>query len=237
MECDYCGADVDDEAAYRRHLRAAHDAEELSPIDRRRLEQSTPDAGGVPRRRLLGGLAVVGLAGAATFVALRDGDDPPEGLGPESEPLPESGDGTLLEGQEFHEAGSREHVSPGADIEFNSDPPSGGPHYDATAAAGFYEETPPLGEIVHTLEHGAVVDYYDPERLTDDARRSLRAWAANYTGTWSSFLAVPTPVETPDSPHVLAAWEYLLRLDEYDVEVVRAFVAEHIGRGPENAVR
>ncbi|MFB6080352.1 MAG: hypothetical protein ABEJ81_05085 [Haloferacaceae archaeon] len=45
--CSYCGATVDGERAYRRHLRDAHDPSALSAIDRRRYEQYRPDPNAV----------------------------------------------------------------------------------------------------------------------------------------------------------------------------------------------
>jgi len=236
-DCDYCGADVDD-GGYADHLAAEHDPDELSPIDRRKAESAGGDDGdGLSRRTLLGGGAVaVGLGGVAGVALLRNGNSP-QGFGPETEPLPEAGDEDRLADVETVAVESRQHVGSDTDVDFAGSPPAGGPHYDGTVTAGFYESSVSLGELVHTLEHGAVVDYYDPSAPTDRVRDSLRLWASEHTDPWASFVAVPTPVDDPDHPHVLAAWGRLLRLAEYDAEAVRAFCAEFIGRGPENPVR
>ncbi|MFB6156526.1 MAG: DUF3105 domain-containing protein [Haloferacaceae archaeon] len=159
------------------------------------------------------------------------------GGGIESEPLPERGTGSLLaDVRSFPSEGTR-HVERGTDVDYGTYPPTSGPHYSGTVEAGFYEETPAMGDLVHTLEHGAVVIYYDPAALTDAARGSLRAWANAHTGTWKSVVVVPHAREDPEAPYVLTAWRHLLRMDEYDPEVVRAFLAEYLGRGPENPVR
>ena len=236
IECDYCEEAVADEDAYRDHLDAEH-AEELSPVDQRRVEAGpagsaeASDDDGVSRRTLLGGGAVVaGLAGLGVVAFVRDGD-PGDGLA--AEPLPDSGDDALLQGLEEHPADSRDHVDGVGPETYDESPPAGGAHHDGTVSAGFHTELSSLGDLVHTLEHGAVVDYYDPTALTDDAEESLRDWGRAYTDQFMSFVAVPTPVEEPDHPHVLAAWERLLRLDAYDPAVVQAFCAEFIGRGPE----
>lgn len=42
-------------------------------------------------------------------------------------------------------------------------PPTSGPHGDSTHAAGVYSEPPPMERILHSLEHGAVVVWYDPD--------------------------------------------------------------------------
>lgn len=236
VECDYCGEEVAGEEAYREHLGAEHEGG-LSPVDQRRVEAGTDaDDEGLSRRTLLGGGAVVvGLAGITYVAATRNSGGGGGGIA--AQPLPEQGDDELLQGLETHPADDRTHVDSGTDIDYDESPPAAGRHYNGTVRAGFYAEPVTIGELVHSLEHGAVVDYYDPSALTDPAEESLRSWASNYTDPWMSFIAVPTPVDDPDHPHVLAAWERLLRLDEYDDQVVQAFCAEFIGRGPENPVR
>jgi hypothetical protein len=52
-----------------------------------------------------------------------------------------------------------------------------------------------------------------------------------------SFVAVPTPVDDPEATFVLAAWTKRLDMDEYDEETMRQFMAEYLGRGPEQEVR
>ena len=48
-DCNYCGESFDDEEAYLDHLDASHDREELSRIDRRRVEGHVDDEeGGFP---------------------------------------------------------------------------------------------------------------------------------------------------------------------------------------------
>jgi len=159
----------------------------------------------------------------------------PDGI--ESEPLPEEGDEQFLEGVETFEYDEASHVPADEDIAFETMPPTGGPHYNGVVPAGVYEEPRPLGELVHNLEHGHVVVYHDPTAITPDVTESLRRFVDNNDDFWAAMVAVPTPVEDPDAPYVLTAWGALLRLDGYDARVVRAFLAEYVGRGPENPVR
>ncbi|WP_435062168.1 DUF3105 domain-containing protein [Halobaculum sp. EA56] len=193
-------------------------------------DPATPSTRPLSRRRALAGLG----AGAVGALAGCLGGG---GGGIESEPLPEQGDPALLEGVKQFPSEGADHVRQGTDIEYDTQPPTSGPHYGTTVPAGFYTEPKPLGALVHTLEHGAVVAYYVPDALTDEAEESLRAFARNFTGTWRSFVAVPNPYDDPEAPYTLTAWRHLLRMEEYDAEVVRAFCAEFLGRGPENPVR
>ncbi|MFB6121615.1 MAG: hypothetical protein ABEJ68_10915 [Halobacteriaceae archaeon] len=59
-ECDHCGAAVEGERGYRRHLHDAHDPSELGPIDRRRYEQVAAEPTAVRRTA---GTAVATLRG------------------------------------------------------------------------------------------------------------------------------------------------------------------------------
>lgn len=161
----------------------------------------------------------------------------PRASGLEFQPLPPRGDPELLkEVQSFQEEG-REHVSQGEPIDYQTELPTSGPHYDRATTAGFYTEPQPPGNLVHSLEHGAIVIYYHPEGLTPEAERSLRAFAQAHRNPYASVIVVPHPKPNPEFPYILTAWKKMLKLKEYDAEVVRAFLAEYLGRGPENPVR
>ncbi len=259
-DCDYCEASFDGEDAYLDHLAAAHDGE-LSAIDRRRVDNHESDGdGGVPTTTVVAGLAVVGLVALVGALLLGSGSGPgggqttdgtvtaegntivsfggsaPDGI--ETAPLPDSGRedvvGVVAE-EPYTGPSPPPHLSP-SELNYQRTPPTAGPHTGDTVPAGFYEETPPLGALVHTLEHGAVVIYYDPESITPEARESLRTFANQHTGTWQSVVVVPHPGDSPPA-YELTAWEHRLEMETYDARAVRAFVAEYIGRGPENPVR
>lgn len=234
-DCDYCGESFGGEDAYLDHLAAEHEGE-LGSIDKRRVADRN---GSSDSDFPLGPVVLVGLlvvAGAlvvyVTFLWGGSGSTAPVGE------LPDSGADSVISQVETEEAPGNGHVEPGTDIDYERVPPTGGVHYGGTwESAGFYTEAKALGSLVHSLEHGAVVVYYDPGQLPPEAEDSLRGWTANQTGDWRSFIAVPNPKDDPESTYVLTAWEKRLTMDEYDNSKVRAFVAEYIGRGPENPVR
>lgn len=69
-DCGYCDDSFDDESAYRDHLRDEH-ADELGPIDRRRIE--TDDGGGLPTGPLAIGLVLVVSAAVVGYVIFLPG--------------------------------------------------------------------------------------------------------------------------------------------------------------------
>ena len=240
VECEYCGAAFDDEAAHLEHLGEEH-AEELGAIDRRRVEAATDDEdGGLPVVGLLSGVTVLVVLVVAIWFFFLSGGSGVEGVdaeptGLEDDPLENRGAEEWISQVETFEDQGRQHRS--GSIDYERVPPLSGPHSSNWVDAGFYTETPRLEELVHSLEHGAVVIYYDEAALNDEAEASLRAWANNKDGSWQSVVVAPNPNDDPRGDYVLTAWTHRLTLDSYDAEAVYAFASEYLGRGPENPVR
>lgn len=233
-ECKYCGESLADDEAYLAHLEDAHD-DELSRIDRRRVEAAGAERDR-SRRVLYGAVAVVVvLLAAAVYVTAFSGGGSSGAI--ETQPLPDSGDEELLRGVQRLPSEGRTHVDTGTQVDYDTQPPTSGPHYNDWADPGYYTEPVPAGNLVHSLEHGYVVIYYDPAALTPEAEESLRAFAGAHQERWRSVIVVPNPAGDPESPYVLTAWRTMLRMDSYDPAVVRAFLAEYLGRGPEHPVR
>lgn len=155
----------------------------------------------------------------------------------EAQPLPKRGDPELLKNVQSFPSEGTEHVSEGTQLAYNTNPPTSGRHYGRETPAGFYVEPRPAGNLVHSLEHGAVVIYYDPTKLTDEIRESLTRFVQAHRNSWASVIVVPNSDPTPEAPFILTAWTKMLKLEKYDVPTVRAFLAEYLGRGPENPVR
>jgi len=235
-DCDYCGESFSDEDSYLDHLAADHRGD-LGSIDKRRVaaHEGSGEGGGFP----LGPAILVGLlvfAGVVVvFVTFNFGGNGTASAGS----LPDSGDDSVISQVQTEPATSNQHVSRDTDVDYQRMPPTSGPHYGSQYAvgAGFYTEQRPLGGLVHSIEHGAIVVYYDPATIPAEAEENLTDLANSYTGAWRSFIAVPTPVDDPNATYVLTAWEKRLTMDEYDEDTVRAFMAEYIGRGPERSVR
>ena len=235
VDCDYCGQSFDGEAAYLDHLADSHEGE-LGAIDQRRVDSRASDDGdGVPLMAVAVGIGVAIAIGATLYLTFLSGGGSADGI--EGAALDDSGDSEVLTSVEQFPNEGTEHVSSGQDIAYAQSPPLSGAHYNMATEGGFYEEPQPAGNIVHALEHGAVVIYYDESAMNESTRASLQAFADTHTGYWRSVIVVPNTNESAESDYVLTAWRHRLYMDSYDAQTVYEFLSEFLGRGPENPVR
>ena len=70
-----------------------------------------------------------------------------------------------LPGQEIADLG-RDHVTDIADVTYNSDPPTSGPHFPMWAKKGIYDRLISDGYLIHSLEHGYIIISYDCTKPT-----------------------------------------------------------------------
>jgi hypothetical protein len=136
--------------------------------------------------------------------------------------------------QEMPDEG-RDHVPDGTQVEYESDPPTSGPHYASWAQPGLHREVIPDELLVHNLEHGHIVIYYNPDQISGESASKISELTNQYDGQWDAVLAVPRP--GMDNELTLTAWTYKMELEQYDEELIDAFVDAYRGKGPENPVR
>jgi hypothetical protein len=133
------------------------------------------------------------------------------------------------------------HINPGTPHDpYNSDPPTSGPHYPTPAETGFYEEAPADEYLVHNLEHGHVLIWYNCSGLTEadctalknDIRAVMsRAGVSLITAT-SKVSAVPRP--TMQTRITLTSWGRMQRLDAFDAAAILRFIKAFRDTAPEN---
>jgi len=132
----------------------------------------------------------------------------------------------------FPEEG-RTHLQPGERWSYRTDPPTSGPHSPDWVNPGFYTAELPPERLVHSLEHGHIVIYY--EDPGPEAIRTLQVWARMFTGPWDGVVVVPK--RGLGRAVILTAWTRMLRLDSFDADAAAAFIEAFRGRGPEHPVR
>lgn len=176
------------------------------PKPAKRKKPTAQEGSGLSRLLWIGGLVVV--LGGAIWIAL----DVSEPLAP---PPAE------LEATETFEELDPVHLPPGSPIpEYNSDPPTSGPHDPTPAPCGVYREPVSDQAYLHSLEHGAVFIQYDPELPEAEIEALEDAVRAN----GREILLAPRPGNP--APYALGAWTKLLLLDEMDQAVVDGFERE-----------
>lgn len=128
------------------------------------------------------------------------------------------------------------HIKPGdPHAPYNSVPPTSGPHYE-TAAPWTSPSISPLPEElwIHNLEHSGIVALYNCPGGCPDLVKKLEDFRR--TGPRSKFGFVKMlvlPYEKTDTQLTLVAWNYYLKLADYDENALREFVLAHQDKGPE----
>lgn len=126
------------------------------------------------------------------------------------------------------------HVQEGQPITYKNYPPSSGTHYASTAEYGFSEKEIPEGKLVHDLEHGAIVLYYEPN-LPIEGLASLRDAATRLpTEKHGEVKIVITPYSKLQTPLAIAAWGRIETSQQFDYEELLAFYNALVDQGPED---
>lgn len=140
-------------------------------------------------------LVLAALAAGAAYFLLRGSESTEESVG-----------------QAMRDAGCTFRTFPGLDPgvhisdpdstpkEWNSNPPTSGPHAGQWVIWGEYEEPIRLAEAVHNLEHGGIVVYYGPD-VPDGEVAELRSF---YRGEPAGMLL--SPLESLGDRIALTAW-------------------------------
>lgn len=130
---------------------------------------------------------------------------------------------------ETHETLGREHVEEGTPVQYNTSPPTSGPHYQNFSDPGFFDTPVQQERLVHNLEHGQLVFWYRPD-APEATIQNLRDIVNS-----DRIALLATPHEGVESPYefVMTAWGASQRCQEVSQEVVDNFRARFQGRGPE----
>jgi len=134
--------------------------------------------------------------------------------------------------------GNRQHVARGTDMAYRNRPPSSGDHYDTPSGYGVFARELPVGNLVHTLEHGGIVVYYRPDMCDQTCVAQLQQ---AYTGApksreWGTVKMVVAPWQDMDHAVTAAAWGWVDEMDQPDPQRILAFYQAHVDRGPEDAL-
>ncbi len=138
-----------------------------------------------------------------------------------------------------YEGATATHLAECSDIVYSTSPPVFGDHYPAWAAYRSFDFPVPLGYLVHSLEHGAIVFFYDcPDGCADEVA-TVQAFIDALPDDPRCSPAVRVQVVLVPRPGLGArwaasAWGRSLTADCFDAEFFGQFYAAHHGRGPED---
>jgi len=112
----------------------------------------------------------------------------------------------------------------GSDVEYGTDPPTSGPHATGPGIHGVVDEPLSRPVQVGVLERGDVLLQHAPDLPSSQIERL-------------EGLAAPRVVvaPNPDLPAevVATAWTYALRCSAVDVDALRGFIRDRVGKGPD----
>ena len=119
---------------------------------------------------------------------------------------------------------------------YNSDPLTSGPHYPEEAQKGFYESniyTYPAAYLVHNLEHGYVIFWYNCDLLDESGCANLKEQIRTTIDELGGTKLIAYPWNTIDVPLVLTSWGRLQRFETFDAEQAKAFYRANLNKAPE----
>jgi hypothetical protein len=116
----------------------------------------------------------------------------------------------------------RQHVEKlSKDFQYNSFPPTSGPHFGVPAVYNIYDQPVPEIRLVHNLEHGAVIVQYG-SKVPQATVQKIAAW---YADSPLGMVVAPLPpleemhAKPPanvDSKIFLTAWTHLATCSSFD---------------------
>jgi len=132
---------------------------------------------------------------------------------------------------------SSPHIAPESDPgEYNSDPPTSGPHYASEAEAGFYDTniyTYPAGYLVHNLEHGYIIFWYNCDLLSESECSELKTQIQSVMDELGGTKLIAYPWPSIDVPVVATSWGRLQKFETFDTDQAKAFYRANLNQAPE----
>ncbi|MBW3607245.1 MAG: DUF3105 domain-containing protein, partial [Actinobacteria bacterium] len=201
--------------------------EEKEQRKQERLAREAAAAKAVKRKRLLqliGGVVVACAIIAGVVFAVGGGGGDGGGGDGDGADLAEAARAAGCVYRSFPDEG-REHTAEKLTADdFDTNPPTSGPHNPTPAPDGIYApgNEPAIENWVHTLEHGSVGLLYQPD-LELEQIRDLEAIVGEYDG---QVFSMPY-TGGMQSPITIAAWGHTMELDEVEEDSIEQFIEEN----------
>lgn len=142
-----------------------------------------------------------------------------------------------LEGEAIPVMANSQHIPTDSDPgQYNSNPPTSGPHYAEEAETGFYDENIynyPAGYLVHNLEHGYVIFWYNCDILDEEGCSELKTKIRSVMDELGGVKMIAYPWNSIDVPLVMTSWGRLQRFESFDSELAKAYYRANLNKAPE----
>jgi hypothetical protein len=170
-------------------------------------------------RRIIGGSIAIGILAVISLIVWRENRP---GIGEE---IP---------------VARADHVDFGEAVESPTDPPTSGSHYAAPMPEGFYTvESPEYlaedhdGFLIHSLEHGYVVFWYNCQPLDEQSCSELTTNIQAVMDDFDGHKLIAFPRLSITAPLVMTSWGQLQEFDVFDEELAKEFITVNKSRAPE----
>jgi hypothetical protein len=123
----------------------------------------------------------------------------------------------------------RGHLNPGDAIPaYKSNPPTSGTHNPSWYPAGVYDNNADVTQLIHSLEHGYVILYYNgiSQGEIDQLVNIQRS---------DPFKMIVAPYTNMPYKVAITAWARLQTCDGVNEQAIRSFTAQFRNQGPEQA--
>jgi len=133
-----------------------------------------------------------------------------------------------------------DHVEVGTPVESPSDPPTSGSHYSSPMPAGFYTKESPEylsedhdGYLIHSLEHGYIVFWYNCDLLDAESCTSLLTDIQDVMGDFNNFKLIAFPRPSISVPMIMTAWGQMQEFETFDAKLAEKFIKVNQPNAPE----
>ena len=126
----------------------------------------------------------------------------------------------------------RDHISVGSSHpEYNSNPPTSGPHYAQPTPWGVYQDELKDENVIHSMEHGGIWISYQPD-IDEETKVKLEAIGKKHSGS-----VVVSPRSANDSLIAVASWGRLEKLSSFNEARIIEFIKRNKNKSPEPLAR
>ncbi|MCL4561689.1 MAG: DUF3105 domain-containing protein [Chloroflexi bacterium] len=122
---------------------------------------------------------------------------------------------------------------------YNSNPPAGGAHYATDFPAKFYQESDlatlpkyPQGYLVHSLEHGYVIFWYNCQAPNTDCS-TLKQTIQKVMDETGNTKLIAFPWSDMNIPLAMTSWGRILKFSNPDPVIMKQFVERNRYKAPE----